>query len=54
MLLSGDSGRGWQQEVGEALRSRRVDGAVLVSNDDTPGSAARSVLSAWHVERPPE
>jgi LacI family transcriptional regulator len=32
MLLTGESGHGWQQEVTEALRSRRVDGAVLQSS----------------------
>ena len=32
MLLTGESGHGWEQEVTEALRSRRVDGAVLQSS----------------------
>jgi DNA-binding LacI/PurR family transcriptional regulator len=32
MLLTGESGHGWQQEVTEALRPRRVDGAVLQSS----------------------
>jgi LacI family repressor for deo operon, udp, cdd, tsx, nupC, and nupG len=32
MLLTGESGKGWQQEVTEALCSRRVDGAVLQSS----------------------
>jgi uncharacterized membrane protein len=32
MLLTGESGHSWEQEVTEALRSRRVDGAVLQSS----------------------
>jgi LacI family transcriptional regulator len=32
MLLTGDTGQGWQQVLTEALRSRRVDGAILQSS----------------------